>query len=191
MDRYAGKALDERFSSRLGNEAANGRVTKCDRLIIDLTLDAYHEEESTNHTATGIDKIFKRLAIDQIKTFMFAGQDTTSSTICYVAYALSKYSEALRKVRQEYDEVFGTNVVQTPHLIKKEPYLINKLPYTVAIIKMILRFYPPVSIVLKGVGIQPMGGQSYVMTKRFCGVFHTMFILQPPSFLHTQAILYR
>lgn len=150
MDRLVRKTLEQRFSSRPDNEAANSRVTKRGRPIIDLALDAYHEEKGVKHTTTGIDATFKRLAIDQIKTFMFAGHDTTSSTICYIAYALSEHPEALRKVRQEHDEVFGTNVEQTPHLIKKDPHLINKLPYTVAIIKEILRLYVPASSVRKG-----------------------------------------
>ena len=150
MDRFVGKALDERFLSRDAKEAANNRIKKRNRPVIDLALDAYHEEEGTHHTKTGIDATFKRFAMDQIKTFIFAGHDTSSSTICYFAYVLSEHPEALRKVRQEYDEVFGVDVEQTPHLIKKDPYLLNKLPYTVAVIKEILRLYPPASSVRKG-----------------------------------------
>ena len=149
MDRFVGQAMEERFSAR-PNEEANGYVTKRNRPVIDLALDAYHEEEGVKHTSTGIDATFKRFAIDQIKTFLFAGHDTTSSTICYIAYVLSKHPEALRKVRQEYDEVFGTDVEQTPQLIRTDPHLLNKLPYTVAIIKEILRLYPPASSVRKG-----------------------------------------
>lgn len=150
MDRFVGKVLDERFSSRPDEETVNGGVTKRNRPVIDLALDAYHEERGAKHTTTGIDATFKRFAMDQVKTFMFAGHDTTSSTICYIAYALSEHQEALRMVRQEYDEVFGTNVEQTQHLIKKDPYLLNKLPYTVAVIKEILRLYPAASSVRKG-----------------------------------------
>lgn len=150
MDKFVGKALEERFLSRPDKEAANSCVAKRSRPIIDLALDAYHED-AVKHTKTGFDATFKRFAIDQIKTFMFAGHDTTSSTICYIAYALSRHPEALRKIRQEHDEVFGTNVDQTPHVIKKNPYLLNKLPYTLAVIKEILRLYPPASSVRKGV----------------------------------------
>ena len=151
MDRFVREALEQRFSSRSENEAANSPAAKRNRPVIDLALDTYHNEKDVKHTTTGIDATFKKVAIDQIKTFMFAGHDTTSSTICYMAYALSKHPESLRKVRQEYDEVFGTNLEQTPHLIKNDPYLINKLPYTVAVIKEVLRLYPPVSSVRKGV----------------------------------------
>lgn len=150
MNRYVGRALEERLSSRPENEAGNSPVAKRNRPVVDLALDAYHKEKDVKHTTTGIDATFKKLAIDQIKTFMVAGHDTTSSTICYMAYVLSNHPEALSKVRQEYDEVFGANMEQTPHLIKKDPYLINKLPYTVAIIKEVLRLYPPASSVRKG-----------------------------------------
>ena len=150
MDRFIAKVLDARFSSRPDKEVVNDRPTKRNRPVIDLALDAYHEEEGIRHPKTGIDSTFKRFAIDQVKTFMFAGHDTTSSTICYTAYVLSEHPEALRKVRKEYDEVFGTDVEQTAHLIKKDPYLLNQLPYTVAIIKEVLRLYPPVSSARKG-----------------------------------------
>ena len=151
MDKFVGKALEERFSSRPDKEAANSPVEKRNRPVIDLALDAYHEEKRVKHTRVGIDATFKKFATDQIKTFIFAGHDTTSSTICYIAYSLSEHPEALRNVRQEHDEVFGTNVAQTPHLIKNDPYLLNKMPYTVAIIKETLRLYPSGSSVRKGV----------------------------------------
>lgn len=150
MDRIVRKTLEERYTSQHDKGASNGRVTKSKRSVVDLALDVYHEERGAKHKKIGIDATFKRSAIDQIMTFRFAGHDTISSTICHVAYALSEHPEALRKVRQEYNEVFRTDVEQTPHPIKRDPYLINKLPYTVAIIKEILRLYVPASSVRKG-----------------------------------------
>ena len=177
MDAFVGKALDKRFLSQPDNEATSGSVAKRSRPIIDLALDAYHGEEGAKHTTTGMDAIFKRFAIDQMKTFMFAGHDTTSSTICYVAYALSEHPEALHKVRQEYDEVFGANVEQTPHLIKRDPYLLNKLPFTVAIIKEVLRLYPPVSSVRKGLPgfFLHYDGKQYP-TEGIRYIFHQIFV---------------
>ena len=140
MDRFVSKVMDERFATRPGSKAINGS-SKRNRPVIDLALDAYLEEEG-NKSAT-IDATFKRFAMDQIKIFMFAGHDTTSSTICYIAYVLSKYPDAMEKVLQEYNQVFGNDVEQTAQRIKEDPYLLNKLPYSVAIIKEILRLYPP------------------------------------------------
>ncbi len=145
MDRFISTVIDERFTARPGfleKETENKRK----RPVIDLALSAYLND--TNSTT--IDATFKRVAMDQIKTFMFAGHDTTSSTICYVAYLLSKHPDALQRVRQEYDDVFGMNVEHTAAAIKEDPYLLNKLPYTVAIIKEVLRLFPPASSIRMG-----------------------------------------
>ena len=85
-----------------------------------------------------------------IKVFMFAGHDTTSSTICFAAYELAEHPEAMQKVRHEYDEVFGTDVSETAQKIKDDPYIINRLPYTAAVIKEVLRLWPPASSVRMG-----------------------------------------
>lgn len=95
--------------------------------------------------------MFERFVMDHIKTFLFAGHDTTRSTICYSARTLVNHPEAMKEVRAEYDEVFGKIVAQSAQKIKDDPYLPDKLPYSVAIIKKILRLYPPASSVRMGV----------------------------------------
>lgn len=150
MDQWLGKIMDERFtSSTHGNPR---EVKKNARPVIDLALDAYAKEFGTSAEKAGkIDLAFRAAAMDHIKVFLFAGHDTTSSTICFAAYALSNHPDALAKVLKEYDDVFGSDVTQTAARIKEDPYLINKLPYTVAIIKETLRLWPPASSVRKGV----------------------------------------
>lgn len=143
MGRFISKVMDERFASRPGGDTEK----KKSRPVIDLALDAYLKDTNSKT----MDATFKRIAIDQMRTFLFAGHDTTSSTICYIAYMLHKHPEALQKVRQEYDEVFGADISQTAEAIKKNPYLLNKLPYSVAIIKEILRLFPAASSVRNGV----------------------------------------
>lgn len=147
MDRFVSKVMDDRFAARPGvQEKEKEKDNKTKRPVIDLALEAYLKD---THSTT-IDATFKRFAMDQIKTFMFAGHDTTSSTICYVAYMLCKHPDALQRVRHEYDDVFGTNIEQTAAAIKEDPYLLNKLPYSVAIIKEVLRLFPPASSVRMG-----------------------------------------
>jgi len=53
-------------------------------------------------------------------------------------------------VRQEHDEVFGTDLALAPALIKSNPHSLNKLPYTLAVIKEVLRLFPPASSVRVG-----------------------------------------
>ena len=120
--------MDEHFAAGKSNQAAmNGQDNKKhSRPIIDLALDAYAKEFGTS-AAKGrkIDSGFRAAATDHIKVFMLAGHDTTSSTICYAAHALSKHPEALAKALKEYDNVFGSDVRQTAARIKEDPSLIN------------------------------------------------------------------
>jgi cytochrome P450 len=47
-------------------------------------------------------------------------------------------------VRAELDSVFGANTPAGPQL-KENPYLVNQMEYTLAVIKEILRLWPPAS----------------------------------------------
>lgn len=98
--------------------------------------------------------------ISQVKTFLFAGQDTTSTLIQWMAYELSKsypsspqYSEHYRKIREklsaEHDEVFGASdpFSALDMLLKNDTNIDEvlgvKIPYTTAFIKETLRLHPP------------------------------------------------
>jgi cytochrome P450 len=69
-----------------------------------------------------------------VKTFLFAGHDTSSSTMCYIYYLLSLHPESCRKVRQEHDEVLRPSD-GTADLLKQSPQLLNEIPFTTAVIK--------------------------------------------------------
>ena len=153
MNRYIGRLLDERFSSRTSrNEALGGKKQK---YVIDLALEAYLKEAkgATQADATKIttmDPAFRTAAISNIKTFLFAGHDTTSSTICYAYYYLSKNPSMLARIRAEHDAVFGPDPAQTSSILKENAHLLNKLDYTTAVIKESLRLQPPASTVRMG-----------------------------------------
>ena len=143
MNAYLDKMLHERFVSRKGAALRKGR-----KPAIDLALDEYLAQHDGNAKVT--DKAFRRQAIDNMSTFIFAGHDTTSSTICYVYHLLNLHPQCLAKVRQEHDDVFGADVSQAADLIRKTPNLINSLPYTLAIIKEVLRLFPAASTIRDG-----------------------------------------
>jgi cytochrome P450 len=83
--------------------------------------------------------------VDQLKTFFFAGHDTTASTISWSYYFLSHHPAEFLRLRKELDEVFGENT--TPSQVSKQiiadPKLLGKLEYTHAVIKESLRLEPP------------------------------------------------
>jgi cytochrome P450 len=97
-------------------------------------------------------KDFKKLVIPQLRMFLYAGHDTTSSTLLYCCYLLSKHPSVLKKVREEHNEVFGTDF-STDHcqqIINSNPALLNQIPYTLAVIKEVLRIFPPAASLRDG-----------------------------------------
>jgi cytochrome P450 len=96
-----------------------------------------------------MDAEFRRFAIDNLLILLFAGHDTTASTLCYCYHLLHKNPDVLARVRQELDDVFGVgrNAAQQ---LKDDPYSINRCEYTLAIIKEVLRLWPPASGVRLG-----------------------------------------
>lgn len=82
---------------------------------------------------------------DQIKTFIFAGHDTTSSTLQWAFYELSRTPNALSKVCNELDEVLGPNTdpkAVADTLLARGEDALQRLTYLSAVIKEILRLYP-------------------------------------------------
>lgn len=144
MDAYISKVLDQRFATRHEREKRKS--------VIDLALETYVKEQknASVNQAKSLDPTFKRIAVNQIKMFVFAGHDTTSATICYAYHLLSKSPEALAKIRAEHDAIFGKSVDEAGEKICGSPHLLNQLPYTVAVIKETLRLYPPASTLRAG-----------------------------------------
>ncbi|MCJ1264273.1 hypothetical protein MMC22_004144 [Lobaria immixta] len=142
MNGILGKVLDDRFASRKANEQSQSSMSG--KPIIDLALDNYLND-GTQRSSNTIDPTFKEFAVDQIKLFLFAGHDTTSTTACYVYHLLSKNPSALHRVRKELDHVLGLDIAQGPRTLAENPHLLNQLNYSNAVIKEALRLYPPVS----------------------------------------------
>ena len=146
MEDYIGKLLDAQFASRNITEKSDHKTRN--KSVIALALEGYEQEN--NAGSAGMDTEFRNQAIAQMKTFLFAGHDTSSSTIAYAYHLLSLNAEALHKIRQEHDDVLGTDVSKAPLQLKKDPHLLTKMKYTLAVIKEVLRIYPAASSTRKG-----------------------------------------
>lgn len=85
---------------------------------------------------------------DQLKSFLFAGHDTTSILLQWAFYELSRTPRALNSTRNEVTQIFGPD--PSPEIIKEAllseqggDALIQRMSYISAVIKEILRLYPP------------------------------------------------
>lgn len=80
-------------------------------------------------------------AVDQVRSFMFAGYDTTSSLIQWALYYLSLPANAsvLADLISEHNQVLGTDKEAIEACLLTNP----ALPLTTAIIKETLRLEPP------------------------------------------------
>ncbi|KAK6003930.1 hypothetical protein QM012_008780 [Aureobasidium pullulans] len=141
MDTYVGKLLEERFATR----SSRGKK----KHVIDLALETYLKENNVSDTAK-LDPKFKDAALRNIKVFIFAGHDTSSSTICYCHYQLSQHPAALTRLRKECENIFGKDASKTGDMIKADPYLLNKMRYGDAVVRETLRIFPPGNTVRAG-----------------------------------------
>lgn len=151
MNEYIYKKLDERFLE-LKSEKLSSKTTSRSKSVTTLALEGYIGANSSRDitSETKLDEHFAKYASHQIRLFLFAGNDTTSSTIVFVYHLLSKHPEALAKIREEHDSVFGPISSEAATLLKQKPALLNQCHYTMAVIKETLRLYPPASTMRRG-----------------------------------------
>ncbi|SMR54016.1 unnamed protein product [Zymoseptoria tritici ST99CH_3D1] len=143
MSRYLKEKVQERFATREGRGKS--------KHVVDLALEVYLKEVKGTNSDGGniksLDAEFMEAVIANMKTFVFAGHDTTSTVIGCAYYYLSRNPEALTKLRNELDEVFGPDPSTVAQQLKDDPLLLNKMDYAVAVCKETLRLMPPASTV--------------------------------------------
>ncbi|TVY23575.1 Cytochrome P450 monooxygenase [Lachnellula hyalina] len=136
MLQYIHRELDSRFKTKHTQSEVTKKVRS--KTIIDLALVNYLIGNTQNNSTNAMNTIFRDISTSQIRTFVFAGHDSTSSTMCYAFHLLSKHPTARHQLIAEHDRM------------SENPNLLNQLPYTLAVIKEALRLYPPASSTRSG-----------------------------------------
>ena len=162
LDRDIKKAIIERYETRAFDDS--GKKT-----AVDLALRAYREDKVGSATKSQkgtnvLDDEFMLLAINNIKTILLGGHDTTATTIAYVIFLLSTHPDVLSRVRAEHDSVFTSDLYQTASLISSTPTLLNNLPFTTACIKESLRLFPAGSTLRMALPSSPIQTVSHPTT---------------------------
>lgn len=124
-----------------------------DQALIDLILQSVQEEKAQQGNEAPpfeLEKEFLEEVVGQINTFLFAGYDTTATTICWLFHSLSSHPEVLAKVRAEHDKVLGTDTTQAAQKLRENPTLLNSLSYSQAVIKESMRVNANVGSMRRG-----------------------------------------
>jgi len=131
LDAAVKKCIQEKYAETQADHNLETRTTK-DRSVLALALQDI--EQLTPH-------ILQSTA-DQVKTFLFAGHDTTSILLQRLFYSLSIHPDCLAKIRAEHDAIFGdTDPCQV--FLARADETMRSLKYTSACIKEALRLWPP------------------------------------------------
>jgi cytochrome P450 len=85
---------------------------------------------------TGGEEFSDREIRDQVMTLMFAGHDTSTSTLTFMLHELARHPEVVRQLQEEQDQVLGGATPTAPQLEREMPYL-------EMVLDEVLRLYPP------------------------------------------------
>jgi len=113
-------------------------------------LTQQHQSDKQALNSIQLDPNFAGIAANQIRMFIFAGNDSTASTLTYAYHLLARNPSALAELRQEHNRIFSSDT-NAGNLLRKDPALINQCRYTMAVIKETLRLFPPSSSLRDGV----------------------------------------
>jgi cytochrome P450 len=140
--RAAGEAVDAAIKEVVSQKfaqikGANGeKVEISGRSVLDLSL-----QDVTVLTKNNLQE-----TADQVKSFLFAGHDTTSILLQWAFYNLAIHPHVLSTLCHELDTVFGPSSspdAVAEQLLRRGEEALSQLSYTSAVIKEILRLYPP------------------------------------------------
>jgi len=126
----AARKLDTLIYSEINRRRATGARGQD---ILSLLLDAHDEDGNT----------LSDLQIrDEVMTLLFAGHDTTTSTVSFMFYELARHPEILARLLAEQDAKLPRGQ-GAPSATDLQPLLSGELPELEMVLEETLRKYPP------------------------------------------------
>ncbi|KAL6921218.1 hypothetical protein FSST1_005244 [Fusarium sambucinum] len=148
-------SLNQKLRSQLKplieNQLENHERIEGPKTVNGLAIRTYLKDNGKeSNSEFRVDNEFLDVTIENLKIFLFAGHDTTASTLCFVYNYLHNHPDVLAKLREEHDKVLGPDPNNATSVISKSPTILNQLVYTTAIIKETLRLEPPIGSCREG-----------------------------------------
>jgi len=135
---YLDKIVNDLVTTRRADLATKGRAEKMD------LLESMMNASSLEGSSKKLTPLTNQQVADNIKTFLFAGHDTTASALTWAIYLLSLNPA----VRKKLDEEIDANISSSFFDISQEGIgdvnynKLQKMPYLNAVINETLRLYP-------------------------------------------------
>ncbi|KAI0397542.1 vera protein [Xylariaceae sp. FL0594] len=130
-------ALMPAIKTTLQGESKDSQV----KTIVELAV-KYVDQDDPSATREKPNAEFVDRLISNLKAFLFAGHDTTATTICFMMKHLQDKPACLDKMRAEHDAVLGPDPSKAEEVLRASPHLLYSLPYTLGVIKETLRLNP-------------------------------------------------
>ncbi|EEU38934.1 uncharacterized protein NECHADRAFT_43802 [Fusarium vanettenii 77-13-4] len=148
--------ISVRFFLRLSELQADNTIPR--KTLIDLIVQALEEEAAEEQGSSGgkpkdligLANDSLEVVVGQLNVFMLAGFETTGSAISWVFRLLCQHPAVLAQLRQEHDEILGTDPWGAADTLKENPQLVNMLTYTHAVVRESMRVYTNVGTVRQG-----------------------------------------
>ncbi|KAL2876119.1 hypothetical protein SGCOL_008658 [Colletotrichum sp. CLE4] len=175
LDQYLSVEIDQILADRSANLSHSNDTTRS-KSIASLFIDEYLKDLDEEGLDKGEDadttRKIKHIITPQVRLFLFAGHDTTSSTLLYCYYLLSRNPEIVSLIIAEHNKVFGTDPSQVQDKVHRDPQLLNQIPYTVAFIKEVLRIFAPAGAMRQGrPDVQIVDADGRVLPTKGCHVW--------------------
>ncbi|KAE9367035.1 cytochrome P450 [Stipitochalara longipes BDJ] len=139
IDRYIADRAKERYAVLI-EEKEQAKVTKPGSMLDRVLFQKI--ETSSEGSIEALDADYLQLIADNMKTLLIGGFMTTVDTLCYTFAILGTHPEVMKRLREEHDRIFGTDLATTADTIRNYPSKTNELEYTTAVLKEVLRFFP-------------------------------------------------
>ncbi|RAL10034.1 cytochrome P450 [Aspergillus homomorphus CBS 101889] len=139
MDLFLQRFVTNRFA-----QIAEGKIGRdgTNLTMLDTILSNARGTQCEAHDPTALKPAFLRIVIDNLKGLLLGGFGTTADTLCYVFIMLAFHPTVVTNLREEHNNVFGSDIGSPKTILQKSPHKLDELVYTTAVIKETLRLFP-------------------------------------------------